>query len=52
MLDSNIIIAKEWFLKLREKLINNIENIETEKFIISEWKHQEEGGDDVVGGGG
>jgi len=44
MSNSNIIIAKEWFFKLREKIINKIENIETEKFIISEWKHQEEGG--------
>ena len=44
MFNTNILKAKEWFQELRENLINSIENIETSKFTISEWKHQEEGG--------
>tara|TARA_Y100001960_G_scaffold332379_1_gene432660 strand:- start:1148 stop:1951 length:804 start_codon:yes stop_codon:yes gene_type:complete len=44
MSNSNIEKAQEWFEKLRENLINKIEDIESAKFKISEWKHREEGG--------
>ena len=44
MSNSNIEKAQEWFGKLRENLINKIEDIESSKFKISEWKHREEGG--------
>ena len=42
--DSNFINAQEWFKELRAKLINDIEKIENQKFIVTEWKHREEGG--------
>ena len=44
MTDSNFINAQEWFKELRAKLINDIEKIENQKFIVTEWKHREEGG--------
>ena len=44
MFNTNILKAKEWFQELRANLINSIENIETSKFTISDWKHREEGG--------
>ena len=36
--------AKDWFEKLRNKIISSIENIESEKFFITEWNHKDEGG--------
>ena len=36
--------AKEWFEKLRDQLINSLENLDTEKFIITEWEHKSQGG--------
>ena len=44
MSNSNIEKAQKWFQKLRENLINKIEEIESSKFNITEWKHREEGG--------
>ena len=40
----NIKKAEEWFHELRNNLMQDIESIETSKFIITEWKHQGEGG--------
>ena len=37
-------IAKEWFEKLRDQLVNSLENLDTKKFIITEWDHKSEGG--------
>jgi len=42
--DSNFINAQEWFKDLRARIINNIEKIENQKFIVTNWKHREEGG--------
>ena len=36
--------AKNWFEKLRNKLIHSLESIDKEKFIITEWEHKFEGG--------
>ena len=36
--------AKEWFEQLRNKLINSLESLGDEKFIITEWDHKSEGG--------
>ena len=36
--------AKEWFEKLRNQLINSLENLDTDKFVITEWNHKSEGG--------
>ena len=36
--------AKDWFEKLRNKIISSIENIESEKFFITEWNHKDKGG--------
>ena len=36
--------AKEWFEKLRDQLVNSLENLDTDKFIITEWNHKSEGG--------
>ena len=36
--------AKAWFEKLRNKLVNSLETICDEKFIITEWDHKSEGG--------
>ena len=44
MIDSNFINAQKWFQELRAMLINDIEKIEIQKFIVTEWKHREEGG--------
>ena len=44
MSDSNIKISKKWFEELRNSLVDEIENIENKKFIVSEWPHKEEGG--------
>ena len=37
-------IAKEWFEKLRDQLVNSLENLDTDKFVITEWNHKSEGG--------
>ena len=37
-------IAKRWFEKLRSKLVISLEDLDTEKFTITEWDHQSEGG--------
>jgi len=37
-------IAREWFEKLRNQLIISFENLDTQKFIITEWDHKSEGG--------
>ena len=34
--------AKEWFEKLRDQLVNSLENLDTDKFIITEWNHKSE----------
>ncbi len=44
MSNSNIEKAQQWFQELRENLITKIEDIESTKFYINEWKHREEGG--------
>ena len=36
--------AKEWFEKLRDQLVNSLEYLDTEKFVITEWNHKSEGG--------
>ena len=36
--------ANEWFKKLRDQLVNSFENLDTEKFVITEWNHKSEGG--------
>jgi coproporphyrinogen III oxidase len=37
-------IARKWFEKLRDQLVNSLENLDTEKFVITEWDHKSEGG--------
>ena len=37
-------IAKKWFEKLRDQLVDSLENLDTEKFIITKWDHKSEGG--------
>jgi coproporphyrinogen III oxidase len=36
--------AKDWFEKLRNKLVNSLESLGVEKFIVTEWDHKSEGG--------
>ena len=36
--------AKDWFKKLRNKLVYSLESLGSEKFIITEWDHKSEGG--------
>ena len=36
--------AKDWFEKLRDLLVKSFEDIDTDNFIITEWKHKSEGG--------
>ena len=36
--------AKTWFEKLRDQLVNSLENLDTEKFVITEWTHKSDGG--------
>ena len=44
MTDSNFKNAQEWFQELRGSLIDDIEKIENQKFIVTDWQHLEEGG--------
>ena len=44
MTDSNFTNAQEWFQELRGSLIDDIEKIENQKFIVTDWQHLEEGG--------
>ena len=36
--------AREWFAKLRDQLVKSLEDLDTDKFIITEWDHKAEGG--------
>ena len=36
--------AKKWFEKLRDQLVNSLEDLDTKKFIITKWDHKSEGG--------
>ena len=36
--------AKEWFEKLRDQLVNSLEDLDTIKFIITDWDHKSGGG--------
>ena len=36
--------AKHWFEKLRDQLVKSLENLDSERFIITEWDHKSEGG--------
>ena len=36
--------AKNWFEKLRNQLVNSLEKLDTDKFIITEWDHKSQGG--------
>ena len=36
--------AKDWFEKLRNQIVDSLEKLDTEKFIITKWDHQSEGG--------
>ena len=36
--------AKEWFEKLRDNLVETIQNIDEKKFEISNWDHKSDGG--------
>ena len=44
MNNSKIEIARKWFEELRDKLILNIEKIDSTNFIITEWDHKHQGG--------
>ena len=36
--------AREWFTKLRDQLVKSLEDLDTDKFSITEWDHKGEGG--------
>tara|TARA_B100001175_G_C19418344_1_gene594783 strand:- start:294 stop:1100 length:807 start_codon:yes stop_codon:yes gene_type:complete len=36
--------AKDWFAKLRDLLVKSFEEIDTDSFIVSQWKHKADGG--------
>ena len=36
--------AKDWFEKLRDNLVEIIQNIDENKFEITNWDHKDEGG--------
>ena len=37
-------IAKEWFEELRNQLVQSLENVDSEQFVVTHWDHKEEGG--------
>ena len=42
--DPKFNIAREWFEKLRANLIDTIQEIDENKFEITPWDHESEGG--------
>ena len=47
MSDLNFSKAVKWYQELRTDLIESLENIESTKFTITQWKHQDEGGGEM-----
>ena len=38
------VVAKKWFEKLRDQLVKSLENLGTNKFVVTEWDHKFDGG--------
>ena len=36
--------ARKWFTELRDQLVKSLEDLDTDKFSITEWDHHEGGG--------
>ena len=40
--------AKEWFEKLRDNLVETIQNIDEKQFEVSNWDHRGDGGGKII----